>query len=896
MKKTKRLLSTFLAMIMLFGVVSIVANAASVSTTSHDYGYMVATDAKISKTVETVKVYGNYDYINFYINSHYEDKYFFYEIYSDKKMTKLVASDYTYCSERGTFSWSPMITLKGIFKTGTYYGVTYAAKIDDAGNVTISEKSVVTFKLSVNRSPKFNQKMVPLKSVTNTVNGPTIKWHKLSTDATKYVIYRRSMSGTKWTKVGTVNGSTLSFTDKSVKNKNGKYVYTVKALNKSGTASRYLYNGLYCLFAKAPTVSSVATTSDNRIQVKWNNTSGSAKYRVYRSENGGAWKLLESDFRGTTYYDTTAKNGKNYKYTVRAVITTTNGDAISSYYNANKTVDFLKQPALSPVEVVETGLKITWEQVAGAESYTVYRKTLEQGASWVALGKVSKDVVEFIDTTANAESAFIYTVRAEGKTSRGSYSNKGTEYIKLAEPVVTIEPTDTGAYLKWNKIENAQYYEVVKKNADNKWDLYAIIDGGYCECEYYSDAGEIAVLSVRAVREDVRSTFDENVTPVRIYPANTIGIVVYNEYSSITWENVGAESYNLYKKEAIAENSEYKLVYSGKETEFKDTEVKFDVAYTYLLKGVWNNEEQPVRATEITYTKYSVAKCLEIKDSYQIIDENIPRGYMNFPGYFFEYEMTDYGKDKKVFLYSVDKDGNHIYTGTSSRFLNDGNFEFLNDIPTFSFIVSDYKGSSPREGFIVNVETEKCDAVEPTYTTYGDGVKITWKAVDSAVKYIVEKCEYNGFKIEIAADGSTEYSAVIKNSQLEKWGEFTNFKITAVHENGNQTVNYLWDEICFYDNPKLLSAVPSKGSIRLTWYGTSLDPNEYYYIFRKAEGESKWQKIAQVKSIVFKDEFSYTDENVLSGKKYTYTVRCYDPNQKMYSSYYDTKGITATAK
>ena len=108
--KTKKLLSTLLAILMLFGVVSIVANAASISSTPSDYGYMVTTDAKISKSVGTVKVYGNYDYINFYINSYYDDMYFFYEIYSDKKMTKLVASDYTYCSDRGTYSWSPMIT------------------------------------------------------------------------------------------------------------------------------------------------------------------------------------------------------------------------------------------------------------------------------------------------------------------------------------------------------------------------------------------------------------------------------------------------------------------------------------------------------------------------------------------------------------------------------------------------------------------------------------------------------------------------------------------------------------------------------------------------------------------------------------------------------------------
>lgn len=583
MRKTKKLLATLLAVIMLFGTIAVVAQAASVNVSKVDYGDIIPTDAKFTKGVSTVKLYGAYDYINFYIDSISYGAYFCYEIYSDKAMTKLVASDYTYCDDFGTYTWTPLVKLKGVFKTGTFYGIAYAASIDGAGNVTISSHSVVQFKVVVNRSPKFNQQMVVLKSVSNTVNGPTIKWCKLSNNVSKYCIYRRSMTGTKWSKVATVKSSTLSYTDKSIKNKNAKYIYTVKAIDKSGKSSRYLYNGLYCLFAKAPKVSSVATTSDNRIQVKWNNTSNSARYKVYRSENGGSWKLIKNNYNGTTFYDTTARNGKNYKYTVRAVISTSNGIATSSYYNVNKTVDFLNQPTLNPVSVADNGLKITWGKVSGAKNYTVYKKTLEAGAKWAVLGKVSGDVTEFVDATANAASAFIYTVRSEGATSRGSYSSKGVEYLNLAQPEVTLESTETGAKIKWNKVENAQSYEIVKKNADNTWDLYAVIDGRYCEYEYYSDAGEIVTLSVRAVRKDVRSTFDENVTPVRVYPANTIGIVVYNEYSDITWEDVGADSYNLYKKTA---NSEFKLVYSGKDTKFKDTEVEFDVAYTYLLKGV----------------------------------------------------------------------------------------------------------------------------------------------------------------------------------------------------------------------------------------------------------------------------------------------------------------------
>lgn len=894
--KVKKLLSISLAVIMLMCVVCVTASAASLNITRSDYGYMVPTDAKISKVVTVSKLYGNYDYMNFYIESNYDDVYYFFEIYSDKEMKKLVAGDFTYCATSGTYSYSPLVKLKGL-KSGTYYAITYAARIDSAGNVTIADKSLLQFKVGIKRNASFSQQTVLLKSVTNTVNGPTIKWLKLSGEATKYAIYRRSMTGTKWTRVGIVNGSTLSFTDKSIKDKNGKYIYTVKALNKSGTASRYLYNGLSCLFAKTPKISSVATTSDNRIQVKWNNISNSAYYRVYRSENGGSWKLINSNYRGTTYYDTTAKNGKNYKYTVRAVIPTSNGNAVSYFYNVNKGVDFVSQPTLNPVEVAENGLKITWGKVTGAVNYTVYRKSFEIGDSWVNLGKVSADVTEFTDTTANENSAFIYTVRSEGKTSRGCYSGTGVEYIKLAEPEVTIEPTDTGARLEWDAINGALYYEIMKKNEDGSWSEYTTTS--YCFFDYYSNKYETVSLSVRAARDDlIQSTFNQDLASITIYPEITVAVTVSKDYSDISWTNAGADSYNLYKKDPRKEYADFELIYSGTECNFRDNDVEYDVAYVYMAKGVWNGVEQNTRVMQRTYTKYTTSQCLNIKNSYQILCDNKPTAYFDGinSGYYFDIATTDYGEDKSILLYAVNKAGEYIYTGSSYGFLNDGSFEFLNDVPTFSFVVSDYNGSSVNEDYIVNVDIEKCEAVKPTYTTYGDGIKLTWNAVDNAEKYIVEKCEYNEFELEVEADGSAEYSVVIKNSQLEKWGVNTNFKITAIHENGNQTISYFWDEILFYANPKLLSAVAGDGSIKLIWDGTNYHTKQCYYIFRKAEGESSWTKIAQVKSTGMPDEFSYTDKTVSSGKKYTYTVRCYDPDKKMYSSYYDTKGITATAK
>ncbi len=917
MKTTKRLLSTLLAIVMLFGVVSIVANAVSIDTTSTNYGYMLTTDAKISKAVSTVKVYNTHDYLNFYINSNYDDMYFFYEIYTDKKMTKLVTGDYTYCAESGSYSWSPLIKLKGVFKTGTFYGATYAARIDDYGNVTVSETSLQTFKLSVTREAKFNQKMVILKSVTNTVNGPTIKWLKLSGEATKYAIYRRSMTGTKWTRVGIVNGSTLSFTDKSIKDKNGKYIYTVKALNKSGTASRYLYNGLSCLFAKAPKISSVATTSDNRIQVKWNNISNSAYYRVYRSENGGSWKLINSNYRGTTYYDTTAKNGKNYKYTVRAVIPTSNGNAMSWYYNVNKTVDFVTQPTLNPVEVAENGLKITWNKVTGANAYTVYKKTLEKGASWVVLSKVSGDVTEFTDTTANAESSFIYTVRSEGKTCRGSYSSEGVMIVQLETPEIRLhdynEYSDimriniknvayASQYAVYYRVPGGEWIELDKFNVDKMYSftLVQFNPEKYGELEY----------SVRAIRDGINYSDYSKPSKINVVPDISIyGIDNVTEGNRITWKNISAaDKYEINRAEIVDGVTElnYELIATidgdktntGKIT-YIDKTTEYGKKYSYIVKLVIDN----VVVTE-TPAKESVARLdmSNLKNTAKMLSVH---GYSN------AIEITDDNKDIVKKLYYQNESGiwnvcGEVEGTQGSVPVCSYNF-FENYRFSVVYVVDGCESPIDENVFETRFPPRYLDI---STTPVPNGVKVTFSIDDAyddpkAKKFKVTYTDPQSGEtkeVEFNADANGVGVAILETDVTVPKDIYIDFVVYA-YESDTKAVRYE-DKITIVGIPELYKTERnSDGTVNVYWKDTS-DESRRFIVYRKAEGETKWKRINEFTYVEFTKNFDgveycgYKDKTAKSGVKYTYTVRALSDttDEKVSNSYYDTKGITTTAK
>lgn len=586
MKKSKRVLSMLLAVVLLFGIVSVSASAASTK-----WGYMVPTNSKFTKQASTVALYGRYDYINFYIDCNSNNTYYFYEIFSDSKYTNLVTYDAAVCN-KGDYELSSLIDLKN-FKTGTYYGVCYAGKIYSDGTYSLDENSLVSFKIKVNRTTAFDKQMVVVKSATASVNGPVIKWSKLS-GATKYIVYRRPVTGTKWTKLATTTST--SYTDKSLAAKSGSYVYTVKAVNKNNVASRYHYAGVAidfvgapkmgavkisgnnCIvswskisgvktyyvyrkvdggswskigtvtngatsfvdgkskvsgtkyiytvkavksfdgvnvggkynaskpvvFVTAPTVSSISTTSDNINVVKWNAVKNST-YVVYRRVEGGNWVILAKGFKGTTFKDTTAKNdGTRYIYTVRATQKTSYGN-VQGHYVASRPFAFTTMPENIVAESGEAGVKLTWNAVASAKSYTVYSKNIDGTGSWVKLGVASSN--EFVDTASGVNGARVYTVRSEGSTVRGSYSSEGIVYFNPEAPELTIEGENGSYTISWGAVAGADSYEVYKKAQGGEW----VLLGKTTELSYGDTLTEEGTYSysVKAIRGEQSGVFND---------------------------------------------------------------------------------------------------------------------------------------------------------------------------------------------------------------------------------------------------------------------------------------------------------------------------------------------------------------------------------------------------
>ena len=148
-----------------------------------------------------------------------------------------------------------------------------------------------------------------------------VSWKSVE-GAEGYRIYRK-FTGSGWKKLTDVSSDQLSYVDGS--GVTGKqYTYTVRAFRTvNGKEELGGFDSLGVSATKLPVTVVMKSASNNGkggIDVSWNKVSNATGYRIYRKEEGGSWKGLDTitSYSVTTYTDDSCVSGKTYAYTVRA--------------------------------------------------------------------------------------------------------------------------------------------------------------------------------------------------------------------------------------------------------------------------------------------------------------------------------------------------------------------------------------------------------------------------------------------------------------------------------------------------------------------------------------------------------------------------------------------------
>ncbi len=161
-----------------------------------------------------------------------------------------------------------------------------------------------------------------------------------------------------------------------------------------------------------------------------------------------------------------------------------------------------------------------------------------------------------------------------------------------------------------------------------------------------------------------------------------------------------------------------------------------------------------------------------------------------------------------------------------------------------------------------------------------EGNRVRWDKPVGVAKVALYLKQSGGWK-RIATTAETSY---VDKSQSET-GEYC-YTIRGLSESGSflhETYDRLGVTVKRLSTPQL-SAQSVAGGVKVSW--NAVPHAEGYRVFSKLPG-GDWKRLGDVTGAT-----SYLDTAALSGKTYTYTVRCISADGNSYTSYFDKTGKT----
>ena len=310
---------------------------------------------------------------------------------------------------------------------------------------------------------KVNLSTPQITSLKNTTGGVKITWNKVS-GAYGYRLYYRPASG-GWKRFKDTTAT--SFTDSGV-SPNRTETYTIRCIDKNGnTISGFNSNGWSIKYVPvAPTISKLENTSGG-IKLTWNKIAGVYGYRLYYKPASGGWKRFK-DTTATSFTDSSVVPNKTETYTIRCL--DKDGNTISGFNSNGWSIKYVPvAPTISKLENTSSGIKLTWNKIAGVYGYRLYYRPASGG--W----KRFKDTTatSFTDSSVVPNKTETYTIRCldkDGNTISGFNSNGWSiKYVPVAPTISKLENTSGGIKLTWNKIAGVYGYRLYYKPASGGW-------------------------------------------------------------------------------------------------------------------------------------------------------------------------------------------------------------------------------------------------------------------------------------------------------------------------------------------------------------------------------------------------------------------------------------------
>lgn len=691
-----------------------------------------------------------------------------------------------------------------------------------------------------------------ISEIKNTAEGISLSWSAVA-GATEYEISRKTGNDSVFTSYTTTS---LNYVDKNVVS-GVKYTYIVCAHNDSGYGDSS-QPPVTVTYLDAPVVSSVAAI-ENAIEVKWSAVNGAQSYNVYRkATNATNWECI-GESASLSYIDEDITEGVYYRYSVSAV-----ADNSESVYNTTGVEGMyfgnVKWIKATPVA---NGAEITWEALAKANAYEVYRKTADD-ADWIKLARVS--TTKYTDTAMASGVVYFYMVKAfSGNNVSDMIATPASAKI-IATPTGVAKNVIEGILITVTPVNGAEGY-VIEKKVNGAFVTLTTL--GANETSYIDTAVEAEkeyTYKVYAISTDINSGVYEIGTVLRLSCPKITSASNLVPGITMTWTPIDdAVGYEVLRKEEGDRN--WTVIATVTENTYVDGDVFNDTVYTYTINalmadgGETGYDEKGRSVTFVdTPDLISVSNAVGgVLVKWTPIDGATSyRVYRRGAGSTYWYYLGDV-KDTSF----IDKE-----TGTGSSIKSGEYYRY-----TVRAVNTYYSGFDTNGLYLKYVGTPKLTGISNST----NGIYIKWSAVKGATGYRVYRRGAGATYWYYLGTVKTTYytDKAIKNAS----GNY--YRYTVIADAGKHSA---FDTAGLYirrlTDPVLSSAKSYSSGIQLKW--NTVKGASGYYVYRKTSGTS-WVRIGKVSST------SFIDKTARKGTTYTYTVRAYSGATM---SYYNTKGIS----
>lgn len=322
--------------------------------------------------------------------------------------------------------------------TQYYYTVKANNGIESAASNEATGMSIASFTISATSAP-----------TTSTIQ---VTWPATS-GATAYDVRYGTSTGSYAT---TVSGVTSPYTITGLTSATTYYI-VVRARNVIGSGSSAQTAEVSQVTPLSAPSGLAAASTPGSVALTWTAVSGATSYKVYRSTTSGSYGAALASGVGTnSYTDSTASNGTQYYYVVRAF----NG-ADSADSNEVTTLPMASFAIASTNSPSSSSVQVTWTGPTGAATYDVRYGTATGSYTTTVTGVTSPYTI----TGLSANTNYYIVIRANNAIGAGTSVTSSESIQKTA----TGAPTGLAAVaspgsvaLTWTAVSGVTDYKIYR--------------------------------------------------------------------------------------------------------------------------------------------------------------------------------------------------------------------------------------------------------------------------------------------------------------------------------------------------------------------------------------------------------------------------------------------------